>query len=85
MDIQTIVNGKVEQSSNTKNMIFDIPTMIEWMSQFWEFKAGDVILTGTPDGVGAFRDPPVILKDGDEVIVKIEKLGELRNVVRDEK
>lgn len=84
LDIQTIVNGKVEQSSNTKNMIFDIPTMIEWMSQFWEFKAGDVILTGTPDGVGAFRDPPVILKDGDEVIVKIEKLGELRNVVRDE-
>jgi len=84
LDIQTIVNGKVEQSSNTKNMIFDIATCIEWMSQFWEFKAGDVILTGTPDGVGAGQNPPVILKHGDEIIVKIEKLGELRNVVFDE-
>jgi len=54
------------------------------MSQFWEFKAGDVILTGTPDGVGAGQNPPVILKHGDEIIVKIEKLGELRNVVEDE-
>jgi len=84
LKIETIVNGKVEQSSNTKNMIFTIPVMIEWMSQFWTFKAGDVILTGTPDGVGAFRNPPVFLKDGDVVKVQIEKLGSLENPVVDE-
>jgi len=84
LDIKTIVNGKVEQSSNTKNMIFTIPVMLEWMSQFWTFRPGDVVLTGTPDGVGAFQNPPVILKDGDVVRIQIEKLGTLENTVCNE-
>jgi len=84
LSIKTLVNGEVMQSSNTNNMIFDIATQIEWMSQFWTFNAGDIILTGTPDGVGAFRNPPIILKGGDEIIIEIEKVGTLRNVVKDE-
>merc|ERR1712060_7340 len=84
LDIKTIVNGKVEQNSNTKNMAFPVDFIIEWITQFSTLNVGDIILTGTPDGCGGFRKPPVFLKAGDVVEVQIEKVGNLVNPVIDE-
>ena len=78
------VNGEQMQSSNTANMIFDIPTLIEHISQFTTLEPGDVIATGTPSGVGHFRDPAVYLKPGDTVRVEIEGIGVLENPVEAE-
>jgi 2-keto-4-pentenoate hydratase/2-oxohepta-3-ene-1,7-dioic acid hydratase in catechol pathway len=83
--IECKVNGEVMQSSNTGDMIFDIPTLIEHISQFTTLEPGDIIATGTPSGVGHFRDPPVYLKDGDTVAVEIEGLGVLSNPVVEER
>jgi acylpyruvate hydrolase len=69
------------QSSNTSLLIFDLPTLIAAISQFTELEPGDVILTGTPGGVGLRRDPPVALRDGDLMRVSIEGLGVLENRV----
>lgn len=85
LDIKVKVNGRMMQNSNTENMIFDIPHLVSFISQVLTLSPGDVIATGTPAGVGVFRKPPVFLRDGDEVIIEIEKLGELRNTVVDEK
>ncbi len=73
--IQTRVNGKVVQSSTTSNLIFNIPTLIEFVSSIMTLKRGDVIATGTPAGVGE-------LKHGDIVEVEIENIGTLRNYVK---
>merc|ERR1712178_149887 len=81
LDIKTLVNGKVEQSSNTKNMAFPVDFIIEWITQFSTLNVGDIILTGTPDGCGGFRKPPVFLKAGDVIEVEIEKVGKLVNPV----
>ncbi|XP_035145995.1 oxaloacetate tautomerase FAHD2B, mitochondrial [Callithrix jacchus] len=75
------VNGEVVQSSNTKQMVFKTEELIAWVSQFVTFYPGDVILTGTPPGVGVFRKPPVFLKKGDEVQCEIEELGVIINKV----
>jgi 2-keto-4-pentenoate hydratase/2-oxohepta-3-ene-1,7-dioic acid hydratase in catechol pathway len=85
LDITCSVNGEVMQSSNTGDMIFDIPTLIEHISQFTTLEPGDVIATGTPSGVGHFREPPVYLKPGDMVTVEIDGLGVLRNPVEEER
>lgn len=82
LGIRTIVNGKTMQDSNTAMMIFRIPEVIRFLSRHLTLFPGDVILTGTPHGVGAFREPSVYLKDGDEVIVDIEKVGRLVNTCR---
>ena len=66
-------------------MIFDVPTLIEFLSGSTELPPGTVILTGTPHGVGMARKPPVLLKDGDTVTIEIEKIGTLTNPVKDEK
>ncbi len=79
--VSTRVNGEVMQSSNTSNLIFGIPELIEYISASITLEPGDIIATGTPAGVGAFRKPPVFLKAGDIVEVEIEKLGILRNQV----
>ncbi len=84
LDIKVRVNGRIMQDSNTRNMIFDIPYLINFVSQVLTLSPGDVIATGTPAGVGVFRKPPLFLQDGDEVVVEIEKLGSLRNTVTDE-
>jgi 2-keto-4-pentenoate hydratase/2-oxohepta-3-ene-1,7-dioic acid hydratase in catechol pathway len=84
LQITTKLNGAVMQSANTSTMIFDIPTLIEHISDFIDLEAGDVIPTGTPAGVGFKRKPPVFLKHGDEVAVEISNIGVLRNPVRDE-
>ena len=81
LDIQGLLNGEVMQSSNTSRMIFNVPCLVSYISQDITLEPGDVISTGTPEGVGAFRTPPVWLKDGDVFEVKVEKLGTLRNPV----
>ena len=80
--IRSILNGTVMQDSNTADMIFDVPALIEFMSADKTLPAGTVILTGTPEGVGFARNPPVWLKAGDTIEVEIEKIGTLSNPVK---
>jgi len=82
--IKTILNGETVQSWNTDDMIFDVPALIEFLSGSTTLAAGTVILTGTPQGVGMARKPPVWLKAGDTVTIDIESIGELTNPVVDE-
>lgn len=82
--IRTILNGDTMQDWNTDDMIFDVPTLIEFLSGSTTLLPGTVILTGTPHGVGAARKPPVYLKAGDNVTIEIEKIGSLTNPVIDE-
>jgi 2-keto-4-pentenoate hydratase/2-oxohepta-3-ene-1,7-dioic acid hydratase in catechol pathway len=77
--IQLRLNGKVMQDSTTANLIFDVPALIEYISRSITLNPGDVILTGTPPGVGFARKPPVFLQSGDKVEVEIEKIGTLVN------
>src|SRR5438067_2518784 len=79
--VEGLLNGNVMQSSNTSKMIFSVAYLISYLSQGITLEPGDVIASGTPDGVGAFRKPPVFLKDGDVFEVRIEKLGTLRNPI----
>jgi 2-keto-4-pentenoate hydratase/2-oxohepta-3-ene-1,7-dioic acid hydratase in catechol pathway len=82
--IATILNGQRVQDSTTADMIFDVPTLIEYLSGSTTLLPGTVILTGTPPGVGMARQPPVWLKAGDEVKVEIEGIGTLVNPVVEE-
>jgi 2-keto-4-pentenoate hydratase/2-oxohepta-3-ene-1,7-dioic acid hydratase in catechol pathway len=75
------VNGQTKQNSSTANMIFDVPTLVSYVSQFMTLLPGDVISTGTPAGVGMGYKPPVYLKSGDVVELGIEGLGESRQHV----
>jgi 2-keto-4-pentenoate hydratase/2-oxohepta-3-ene-1,7-dioic acid hydratase in catechol pathway len=79
LKIEGVLNGEVMQSSNTKMMIFGVAYLIHYITQGITLEPGDVIATGTPEGVGVFRKPPVLLKDGDAFEVAIEGLGALRN------
>jgi 2-keto-4-pentenoate hydratase/2-oxohepta-3-ene-1,7-dioic acid hydratase in catechol pathway len=79
LNITCRVNGVTKQDSNTRYMIFDIPTIIEILSRGMTLDAGDIIATGTPSGVGFARKPPEFLKPGDVVEVEIEQIGVLRN------
>ena len=79
LSIRMRVNGKTVQNSNTSNLIFRIPTLIQFISAAITLEPGDIIATGTPDGVGVFRNPPVFLQRGDVMEVDIERLGILRN------
>jgi len=81
LDIQMIINGEVLQSSNTSQLIFRIPELIEYLSSVFTLEAGDIVSTGTPSGVGFSRTPPRWLRPGDECVVKISGLGELHNPV----
>jgi len=81
LKLETRVNGKVEQSSDTSMLIFSIPRLINYCSTIFDLVPGDVIATGTPAGVGFARKPPVFLKPGDVVEVEIENIGILRNRV----
>jgi 2-keto-4-pentenoate hydratase/2-oxohepta-3-ene-1,7-dioic acid hydratase in catechol pathway len=76
------VNDETMQDASTADMIFDIPTLLDFVTATVTLEPGDVILTGTPPGVGAFRNPPVFLADGDVVTVGVDGVGELRNPVR---
>jgi 2-keto-4-pentenoate hydratase/2-oxohepta-3-ene-1,7-dioic acid hydratase in catechol pathway len=79
--IETRVSGEVLQSSNTSQLLFTVPELIAWISQGTTLEPGDVILTGTPAGVGAARTPPRWLVDGDVVEITFEGVGTLRNPV----
>ena len=79
--IRTILNGQTLQDCNTNDMIFDVPTLIEFCSGSTTLLPGTVILTGTPHGVGVARKPPVFLKPGDSITIDIEKIGALTNPV----
>ncbi len=79
--IKTVLNGTAVQDWNTSDMIFDVPTLIEFLSGSTTLLPGTVIMTGTPHGVGMGKNPPVWLKPGDIVIVEIEKIGALSNPV----
>jgi len=84
LSIQTRLNGEVMQDSNTDHLIFDIPTLIEYISAFTPLYPGDVIATGTPGGVGFKREPAIYMKPGDEIVVEIESIGVLRNTISKE-
>jgi 5-carboxymethyl-2-hydroxymuconate isomerase len=81
LPIRALVNGDVLQDSSTANMIFGIDEVISYASQTSTLEAGDLILTGTPAGVGVFRDPQRLLQPGDVVTIEIDGLGELTNPV----
>jgi 2-keto-4-pentenoate hydratase/2-oxohepta-3-ene-1,7-dioic acid hydratase in catechol pathway len=81
LKVEGLYNGEVTQSSNTSKMIFSIAHLISYISQGITLEPGDIIASGTPEGVGFFRDPPVLLKPGDTCEVRVEKLGSLRNSV----
>jgi 2-keto-4-pentenoate hydratase/2-oxohepta-3-ene-1,7-dioic acid hydratase in catechol pathway len=84
LPIRLRLNGNVMQNSNTNQMIFNVEDLLAYISQVMTLEPGDLIVTGTPPGVGTARKPPVFLKDGDHVEVEIEGLGVLRNSVRQE-
>jgi 2-keto-4-pentenoate hydratase/2-oxohepta-3-ene-1,7-dioic acid hydratase in catechol pathway len=84
LDIKLTLNGETMQSSNTENLIFSIPFILSYLSESVTFEPGDIIATGTPPGVGMGRKPQVWLKDGDHVVVEVEKIGSLSNVVKAE-
>ncbi|HET9953996.1 MAG TPA: fumarylacetoacetate hydrolase family protein [Polyangiaceae bacterium] len=84
LTISTFLNGERVQHSNTADMIFDVPQLIEFLSGSTTLLPGTVILTGTPEGVGMARTPPTYLKAGDRVRVEIEQLGVLENPVIEE-
>jgi len=84
LKIRTVVSGEVLQDWNTNDMIFDVPTLIEFLSGSTTLLPGTVILTGTPHGVGMARTPPRWLRAGDSVSIEIEKIGTLTNPVLSE-
>lgn len=79
LTVRSTVNGKVMQDGNTKDLLFNIPALVAYCSRNFTLEPGDLILTGTPAGVGAGRKPPLYLKDGDTVTVSVEGLGDLTN------
>lgn len=85
LKIKTILNGQAMQDWNTNDMVFDVPSLVEFLSASKTLLPGTVILTGTPHGVGGARKPPVFLKEGDTITIEIEGIGALTNPVVNEK
>jgi 2-keto-4-pentenoate hydratase/2-oxohepta-3-ene-1,7-dioic acid hydratase in catechol pathway len=83
LKLSLTLNGEVMQDSSTKNLIFKVPYLIEFLSKSITLLPGDIISTGTPPGVGIFRKPPVLLKDGDRMEACVEKIGVISNPVKD--
>ncbi|HKY03773.1 MAG TPA: fumarylacetoacetate hydrolase family protein, partial [Blastocatellia bacterium] len=81
LGIRLRVNGETRQDSNTSDMIFKIPELVEFISQDLTLKPGDIISTGTPSGVGVHRVPPLFLKSGDVIEIEIDRIGLLSNPV----
>ncbi|ELY40650.1 fumarylacetoacetate hydrolase family protein [Halalkalicoccus jeotgali] len=82
LDIWAEVNGERLQDANTRHLIFDIADLVAFCSRAFTLEPGDLIYTGTPDGVGYFREPQVLLEDGDTMTIGIEGIGELTNTCR---
>jgi 2-keto-4-pentenoate hydratase/2-oxohepta-3-ene-1,7-dioic acid hydratase in catechol pathway len=85
LGIRCILNGETMQDSSTAQMIFSVAEIIAYVSKVITLEAGDLIATGTPAGVGVFKDPKVLLEDGDEVSIEIDGLGTLTNPVQKER
>jgi len=81
LNLSCKVNGATKQDSSTKEMVFNVPQIIAWLSRFFPILPGDLIFTGTPPGVGVFKNPPEFLKKGDVVTCGIESIGEIRNKI----
>ena len=81
LELQTRLNGEVMQQASTTDLIFDVATLIALLSEVFTFAPGDVIVTGTPSGIGAARKPPLFMKPGDVCEIRMEGLGILRNPV----
>jgi 2-keto-4-pentenoate hydratase/2-oxohepta-3-ene-1,7-dioic acid hydratase in catechol pathway len=81
LDISLTLNGELMQNSNTRNLVFGVPDLIAFLSSVLTLEPGDVVSTGTPAGVGFVRRPPRYLQPGDETVVRVQGLGELRNPV----
>jgi 2-keto-4-pentenoate hydratase/2-oxohepta-3-ene-1,7-dioic acid hydratase in catechol pathway len=84
LQLVTRLNGVVMQQAPISDLVFDVPALVAYCSVFTNLEPGDVIVTGTPGGVGAFRKPPVWMKPGDSVDVEISGIGTLRNPILDE-
>jgi 2-keto-4-pentenoate hydratase/2-oxohepta-3-ene-1,7-dioic acid hydratase in catechol pathway len=82
LGIKLTLSGQVMQDANTRDLIFKIPVLIEYLSSIVPLEPGDVISTGTPPGVGLGRTPQRWLLDGEEMVIEIEKIGTLRNRTR---
>ena len=80
--IRAVLNGRVMQDSSTAELIFGVAALVAFISRAFTLLPGDVVLTGTPHGVGVFRDPPLFLKDSDRIAVEIERIGRLENDCR---
>jgi 2-keto-4-pentenoate hydratase/2-oxohepta-3-ene-1,7-dioic acid hydratase in catechol pathway len=83
--VQAIVNGEIRQDASTADMIHSVAELVAFCSRFFTLQPGDIIATGTPSGIGWFREPRVVLHDGDEVVVQIERIGRLTNRCREER
>ncbi len=81
LHVASYVNGERRQHAATSNWLFDVPTLIEFVTRTITLEPGDLVTTGTPSGVAAFRDPPPWLRPGDEVTVEVEEIGRLTNPV----
>ena len=81
LPIRAILNGETMQDSNTSNQIFGVAEVVAFISQAITLEPGDLIITGTPAGVGAFRKPPVWLQPGDEITIEIDGVGSITNPV----
>lgn len=79
LSVKTVINGETRQDGNTKDMIFNIPALIAYCSRMFTLEPGDVLLTGTPSGVGEGMKPPTYLQNGDVVAISIDGIGTLRN------
>jgi 2-keto-4-pentenoate hydratase/2-oxohepta-3-ene-1,7-dioic acid hydratase in catechol pathway len=82
LDMWLTVNGTFMQQGSTSNMVFDVPTLVSYLSQFMTLLPGDIISTGTPAGVGLGLDPPQYLKPGDVVELGIDGLGQAQQRIR---
>jgi acylpyruvate hydrolase len=84
LTLRTTVNGETVQEATFSLLLFDLATLISTLSVFTTLEPGDVILTGTPSGIGYRRDPQLLLKDGDTVAVEIARIGRIENRIVDE-
>ena len=82
LEVRTWVNGELRQESSTSDLIFDVPAIVAFIGEAITLEPGDLILTGTPSGVGAFMDPPQFLQSGDVVRIEIERLGVIEHPVK---
>jgi 2-keto-4-pentenoate hydratase/2-oxohepta-3-ene-1,7-dioic acid hydratase in catechol pathway len=84
LKLQTLLNGEIVQESSTNEMIFDVATLIETVSEVMTLSPGDLIVSGTPAGIGMARTPPLWMKPGDTCVVTADGLGSLTNPITDE-